>query len=309
MDKFFVSYAPFTRGQNDINKMFIYTVIALILPAVFGCMFFGLNALFIILLSVGFSCLFEFLFNALFWQKFKIDNCSCIITGLILGLTMPVKMPLYIVIFSAFVATFITKLAFGGLGRNKFNPALVGRLFASMFASTISSDLYTLQLKGETYVSFTQGGTNSILNLLTGNAVGNVGTTCTIIILVALVFLIYMGVIDWKIPVVSVIAYVGVSYYLTGMENALLNVCSGSFLFVSVFMMTDPNVSPNSFLSKILYSILFGALCAIVWKIGKLGEDTVFAVALFVNILSPIMDKYLVVKSRPLGGYRYARKN
>ena len=91
-----------------------------------------------------------------------------------------------------------------------------------------------------------------------------------------------------------------------GIENAVLNILSGSFLFVAVFMMTDPNTSPNTFLGILLYSILFGGLSALVWNMGKLGEDTVFAVALFVDMLVPFMDKYLVVKQKPLGGYRNA---
>lgn len=309
MDKFLVSYAPFVRSSNDINKMFLFTIIALILPSVYGVLFFGINALLILMICVVGCFLFELLFNLIIHNKAKPSDMSFLITALILGLTMPAKMPLYIVAISTFVATFMTKLAFGGLGKNKFNPALVGRLFASLFASTLSVDLYTLTLKGETYVSFTEGGTNSILNLLTGNAVGGIGTTCVIIMLIAYVFLIYFGIIDWKIPLLSVVAYVVASYYLVGMERALLNVCSGSFVFVSVFMMTDPNTSPNTFIGKIVYSIAFGVFSAVLWNIGKMGEDTVFVVALFVNMLVPFMDRYFVVRPRPLGGYRYAHKN
>ena len=46
MEKFVVSYAPFARSTNDTNKMFLYISTVLILPAVFGTMFFGIQALF-----------------------------------------------------------------------------------------------------------------------------------------------------------------------------------------------------------------------------------------------------------------------
>jgi hypothetical protein len=42
---------------------------------------------------------------------------------------------------------------------------------------------------------------------------------------------------------------------------------------------------------------------------GKLGENTVFVAAIMVNVLVPFMDKYLMIRQKPLGGYRYAHKN
>ena len=89
----------------------------------------------------------------------------------------------------------------------------------------------------------------------------------------------------------------------------MMNMLSGSFIFVSVFMITDPNTSPNSFVGKVIYSCLFGALSALVWKVGLLGENSIFAVALVVNLISPMLDKYIVVKPLSAGGYRNAYKN
>lgn len=309
MDKFVVSYSPFARSSNDINKMFIYTAIMLLLPTVYGCLFFGINSAFIVLVSVVVCFLSESLFNVFAIKKFKVENLSFLVTGLILALTLPVEIPLYIVAIVAFVAVFVVKMVFGGLGKNKFNPALVGRLLAGVLISDLATNFYQITLNGEKYVSFTAGGENSILNLFTGKAVGGIGTTCIAVILIAYVFLVYMSVIDWKIPLFSAIAYFITATNLVGLDGALLNICTGSFLFVSVFMMTDPNTSPNTFLGKVLYSALFGVLSAILWNKGSLGEDTVFAVALFVDMLVPVMDKYLIIRQKPLGGYRNAHKN
>lgn len=309
MNKFVVSYAPFVRSSNDINKMFVYTSIMLVFPLVYGCFFFGFFSLLIALASVATCFLAEALFNVLTTKKFKVNDLSFLVSGLILGLTMPVKMPIYIVIVSAFFANFVVKMLFGGLGKNKFNPAVVGRLFAGILVSGLAVNLYDFTLNGETYTSFTNGGENSILNLLTGKAIGGIGTTCIIIMLISYAFLVYMSVIDWKIPLLSVLSYFVVSFLLCGMEQAVLNICSGSFLFVCVFMMTDPNTSASTFLGKLVYSIMFGALSAWLWNIGLMGEETVFVVALIVDALVPFMDKYLFIKQKPLGGYRYASKN
>lgn len=306
MDKFVVSYSPFVRSSNDINKMYIYIAMALLLPLVFGCLFFGFMSFVIVLVSVLVSFLSECLFNVFEIGKFKVTNLSFLVSGLILGLTMPYKMPIYIVAITAFISIFIVKMVFGGLGKNKFNPAIVGRLVAGMFASSIATSLYEFTLNGEIYISFTLGGENSIMNLLSGKAIGGIGTTCVFAILIAYIFLVYMSVIDWKIPFISIIAYFVTATVLCGMEHAILNICSGSFLFVSVFMMTDPNTSPNSFLGKCLYSVIFGVLSAMLWNLTKMGEETIFVVGLIVNILVPFMDKYLIIKQKPLGGVRYA---
>ena len=306
MEQFAVSYSPFARSSNDINKMFSFTSLALLLPAVFGCMFFGFNSVFVILVSVIMCFVSEAFFNLLSLGKFKVTDFSFLVTGMVLSLTMPAKMPLFIVGISAFVSIFIVKMLFGGLGKNKFNPAIVGRLFAGILSSYLATDLYQITMNGEVYVSLAEGGENLLFNLFTGNAVGGIGTTCIVGIIIAYAFLVYMSVIDWKIPLVSALAYFVTAFLVCGMENAILNICSGSFLFVSVFMMTDPNTSPDSFLGKLAYSILFGMLSAVLWNMGSLGENTVFVAAIFVNVLVPFMNKYLVIKQKPLGGYRYA---
>ena len=53
MDKFVVSNSPFIHSGNDVNKMFLYTSLALIIPAIFGVMFFGINAFLILIDKAG----------------------------------------------------------------------------------------------------------------------------------------------------------------------------------------------------------------------------------------------------------------
>lgn len=309
MDKFVVTHAPFVRSSNDINKMFVYTAIALLMPLVYGCFFFGFDSLLIVLTAVATTFLTEGMFNLIADGKFKVRNLSFLVSGMILGLTMPVKMPLYIVAISALFADAVVKMCFGGLGKNSFNPAIMGRLFAGVVASWTAENLFELTINGEAYTSLALGGENTILNLITGKAVGGIGTTCAVIMVIAYVFLVYMNVIDWKVPLLSAISYLAVSFALCGIEHAVMNLCSGAFLFVCVFALSDPNTSASTFLGKLLYAILFGGLSALLWKNGAMGEDTIFVVALIVNILVPFMDKYLFIRQKPLGGYRNASKN
>lgn len=308
MGSFIVLNSPFVHSGNDVNKMFLYTSVALVVPAVYGIIFFGIEAMLLILASLASCMLSEMLFNFINGKKFKVDNFSFFVTGMILALTLPVKTPIWVLALSAFFSIFVIKQAFGGLGFNKFNPANCGRCLAGVIVPALSSSLYSFTLNGDTYESLATGGVNNITDLLSGQAVGGIGTTCILLIVVCAIILTYTRVIDIKIPVVAIAAYFVTAMLKVGFEQAIINMLSGSFIFVCVFMLTDPNTSPDTFLGKLLYSVLFGALSALCWINGSIGENTVFAVALFVNILSPIFDRYLAIKPISHGGIRNAHK-
>jgi len=105
------------------------------------------------------------------------------------------------------------------------------------------------------------------------------------------------------------LSYLVVGILLDGFEMATINLCSGSFIFVTIFMMTEPNTSPNTLMGEILYSVMFGALSALAWHYGFFGESCVFVVALIINIFVPFMDRFLILKPATIGGYRHAHKN
>lgn len=308
MGNFVVFNSPFVHSGNDVNKMFLYMAVALVVPAVYGVIFFGITALIMILVSLASCMISEMLFNVINGNKFKVDNFSFFVTGMILSLTLPINTPILAVIASAFFSIFIVKQAFGGLGFNKFNPANTGRCFAGIIVPALGTALHTFSLNGETYESLTTGGVNTLSNLLAGQAVGGIGTTCILLIAICAIALAFAKVIDFKIPFFAILAYFITAFISVGFEQALFNMLSGSFIFVCVFMMTDPNTSPDTYLGKLLYSILFGVISALCWINGNLGENTIFAVALFVNILAPIFDRYLTLRPISRGGIRNAHK-
>lgn len=309
MENFIVTNSPFVRKKYDINKMFLSVIIALMLPTIYGVMYFGFNALLVIIASVCSCLLFEIVYNMFEKKKFVVNDFSSIVTGFILGLTMPVNAPIWIVILSSFITIICVKFAFGGLGRNKFNPACVGRCFAGMAVAGFSGELFETTLNGEILVSLTMGGSNTIMNLILGQGVGGIGTTCIFMLIICYVFLVYNGTIDFAIPIIAVLSYFLVALKLVGLEQAMLNMLSGSFVFVSIFMLTDPNTSPDTKLGKFIYAFAFGALSAVVWNMKFLGENTVFAVLLFVNLFTPMMDQYFCWNPITLGGIRNAHKN
>ncbi len=308
--KFVVSNSPFVRSKNDLNRLLWYTAIVLLFPLVYGIVIFGFKSLIVVLISVGSCALFEALYNLFDQHKFKIYNISFLITGLILALSLPVNIPIVVLVISDFFAIIVVKMVFGGLGRNIFNPACTARCLAGLILPSLTAELYTTTFSGDEYISVAAGGTNTLQNMMAGKAVGNIGTTCIVVMLICLCILAYLKIIEAKLPIISILSFIVIDFILThSFDMVAINICSGSFIFVSIFMLTEPNTSPNTLLGKILYSFAFGSLSAIVWNMGFLGENTAFAVALFINIFVPFMDKYLVSRPTTLGGFRNAYKN
>ena len=135
-------------------------VISLLPCALTGCIFFGWQALLIILMSV-FACvatefIYFFIANKGFNNKCRDAKAVCmrwlkqfdltsVVTGLILALIIPVTdkwyQVFYEVIFGAVFAIALVKMLFGGTGKNLVNPAAAARVF--MFLS-FSLTAYTV---------------------------------------------------------------------------------------------------------------------------------------------------------------------
>ena len=125
-----VSGSPHVHGAESVKRIMWDVNIALVPIFVVSLIFFGLDALFVSLVSVFCCILFQWLIEKFLLKKpTSISDGSAIITGLLLAFNVPSNLPLWIVAIGAFVAIVVGKMTFGGLGKNPFNPALVGRVF------------------------------------------------------------------------------------------------------------------------------------------------------------------------------------
>lgn len=309
MDKFFVSHSPFIRANSDTNKMFLYASIALVVPAIFGVTFFGIRALLVILLSVGTCFASECLYNFIKKLRFFVDDFSFFVTGLTLALLMPINVPYYALMLSGFISVFVTKMAFGGLGRNDLNPALVGRGFAGMICPTMIAEMFNFSDGTNTYLSIFSGGSYTLTEVLSGRVAGAIGTTCVLVIAFCFIFLSVTKTIDFKIPLISVLTFVLVGLFLWDLETLAIRLCSCSFLFISVFMLTDPNTSADTFLGKFVTVALFGALSPLMINNAVLGENALVFLALLSNLLVPFVNKLFSWRPIQMGGIRNAHKN
>ena len=125
-----ISGSPHVHANESIKKI-MYSVIYAMIPAMLvSFYFFGLDAVRVMAVSVVACIAVEYLIQKyLIKGDLTINDGSAIVTGVLLAFNVPSNLPTWIIVVGAIVAIGIAKMAFGGVGKNPFNPALVGRVF------------------------------------------------------------------------------------------------------------------------------------------------------------------------------------
>ena len=125
-----ISASPHVHTGRTVASCMWNVVIALLPALAASLYFFGLGAAVVILTSVAGCVTVEYAVTRwMFHRPATILNGSAVLTGLLLAFNLPSNIPVWIVLIGCVVAIGIGKMAFGGLGCNVWNPALVGRVF------------------------------------------------------------------------------------------------------------------------------------------------------------------------------------
>ena len=128
--RFELAMSPHVGATQTTRKIMFDVVIALLPALAAATWFFGPRALLIVFLSVATAVVAEFL--CLKFMKrpvsFALDG-SAIVTGMLLAYNLPSGVPIWLPVIGTAFAIVVGKQAFGGLGHNIVNPALLGRAF------------------------------------------------------------------------------------------------------------------------------------------------------------------------------------
>lgn len=316
----YVSPSPHIHGGDSISKNMYGVLIALIPAFLVSLYFFGLGALIVTCVSVVSCVAFEYLITKyLLKREATISDGSAILTGVLLAFNLPSNLPFWIIIIGALAAIGIGKMSFGGLGRNIFNPALVGRVFllisfpAQMTTWPVVDALqafpmtYTDANTGATVLHLIkQGGQHlpDYTSLLIGMKGGSLGEVCALALLLGFIYLLWKKIISWHIPVAiigTVFIFTGIMYLVNPVTyvNPVYHILSGGLLLGAIFMATDYVTSPMSHVGMIVYGIGIGLLTSLIRLFGSYPEGMSFAI-LIMNALTPLIDTY--IKSKHFGG-------
>jgi electron transport complex protein RnfD len=281
--------------------------VSLVPAAVASVYLFGLRSAFVIVTSVLACLVTELASNLVFRKPITVADGSAAVTGILLAFTLPPTAPLWMVAIGGFLAIFVAKQLFGGLGYNIFNPALAARAillaswpvtmttwikpvrsFLGADAVTSASPLGVIQEAART--GGASGPPPGYLDLLLGTVPGSLGETCKIALLLGAILLLLFRIIDWRIP----LTYIGAVFVLSipfG-RDPLAAVLSGGLILGAFFMATDLVTSPTTKGGKLLFGLGCGILTALIRSWGGFPEGVCYSI-LFMNSLTPLIDKYV----------------
>ncbi len=128
MRSFPTSDAPHVPPRTTVAKVMLLVLFALLPGVLAYTWFFGPGILIQILLATGFALLFEFLMLRMRRQPLQpfINDYSAVVTAVLFALSIPPLAPWWISLIAMLFAISFAKHLYGGLGRNVFNPAMVG---------------------------------------------------------------------------------------------------------------------------------------------------------------------------------------
>lgn len=283
---------PFIHTYSS-TRVVMYDVIIALLPLVFvAWLAYGINALKLIGVSIITAIIVEWIFSfILLKKKNSILDGSAIVTALLLVFTLSPATPWYVVSFGTFSAILFGKILWGGIGKNLFNPALVGREFMAVFFASImaSPDIWKTSSMLTT-PAFNINSSSFIDNYLiqliykTSGALGEYSIICLII---GGIYLIMRNRISWHIPFAILTSFV-VLLYIFGSEN--LDYSLAGILLGTIFMATDLPSSPTTKHGKLYYGIMIGVAIYCFIKGGCRYEYMSFAILLLNAFSSQISN-------------------
>lgn len=301
-----VSSNPHIRSKASTSRIMLCVVIALLPAAAFGVYNFGLNALFLILITIASCVLSEFLFDVICHKKNSIGDLSAVVTGLLLALNLPPKAPWWIGVIGGAFAIIVVKMLFGGLGQNFMNPALGARCFLLISFTSIMTNFECDAYTGATPLAALKAGESvNVFDMVVGRTAGTIGETSMIAIVIGACFLLLVGVIDLRIPGSYIVSFVVFLCIFGGhgidFDFIAAHLAGGGLMLGAFFMATDYVTRPITIKGQYLYGILLGVLTGIFRIYGAGAEGVSYAIILG-NILVPLIEKITLPKGFGKGG-------
>jgi electron transport complex protein RnfD len=318
-----VSHSPHQFGSESVQKIMFRVLIAMVPAFAVSLIFFGLGALVVTGIAVV-SCLaFEYLITRfMFKTESTLWDGSAAVTGVLLAFNVPSNLPVWMIVIGSLVAIGVAKMSFGGLGKNPFNPALVGRVFllisfpvqmtswpkaiesrfAYLDATTGATPLAILKegIKNGQPLSDLMKEVPDYAQMLIGNMGGSLGEISALALILGGLYLIIKKVITWHIPgsiLATVVVFTGILWMIDPGKYAdpLFHLLTGGIMLGAIFMATDMVTSPMTPVGQIIFGVGIGLITCLIRIFGAYPEGVSFAI-LIMNAFVPLIDKYVKPK-------------
>ena len=294
------------RGQGGIGKVMWQVNLALLPGFAVLLYFYGAgylqNLLVAVIAGIGIEALGLFL-RGRDWQRTSLDG-SVVLTCALIALAAPPAISSIALLTAVATAVLLAKHAFGGLGRNLFNPAMVGYAvavvsFPSAFAIwpiptdgvTTATALETLKsLDGLTYDELHQA--NYGFGRYGGYGLEQAGIAFAL----GGAYLVWKKLAAWRVSTAFLLTlgFCAVAGYDNGSSTTggspQQHLLSGGTLLAAFFVLTDPVTHPSRTSAQWWFGALAAVLTYAIRTVGAYPDGIAFAV-LLANATSPVLDQ------------------
>ncbi|MXZ43892.1 MAG: RnfABCDGE type electron transport complex subunit D [Gammaproteobacteria bacterium] len=228
----------------------------------------------------------------------SVRDGSAVITGMLIGLCLPPTVALWIPIVAAISAITLGKLVFGGLGKNLFNPAMVG--YALVLVAFPMQLIYLDGMTGATALDVLKHHEGDSTRALANHpAFGSIGARqfewLNLAFLVGGIYLVLLRIVPWILPLsvlLGVVVPALVLYPITEAHNfgtPWFHLFAGGTMLTAFFIATDPVTSPSTKLPQIIFGFFVGSVAFFIRCFGTWADGFAFAILLG-NALLPILE-------------------
>ncbi len=314
-DLLIVNASPHISGRTNVTAAMRIVVIALMPAFFFSVYLFGWRVIAITLISI-ISCLAaEALMQRMLGKKITIKDSSAALTGLLLAFNLPPGVPFWMPVVGSFFAIVFAKQLFGGLGYNFINPALAGRAFLMASWPSHMTKLWLAPTGGTisgidtitaaTPLSLLKNPANygdpvqivsqlnapaTIQNLFFGRVGGCLGETPALLLLIGGLFLLAVGIIDYRIVGGYLGSFILLATVLPTKGSMMFHLFSGGLFLGVFFMATDWVTSPITKKGRWIFGIGCGILTMIIRVWGGYPEGVSYSI-LLMNVFTPLIDR------------------
>lgn len=310
--------------ENGVRSDMTDMIIALLPLAAWGVYLYGTRVVTLILISVIFSVLFDFLTPVVLKKPNTVSDLSGVVIGFMTALLMPASAPLWLPVFGAFVSVVLIKHIAGSLTRIRLHPSAAAAAVMYIAFPRIMRAVPEIKTKLPA-VSMNAGAhqtavlpleklmsgsfpSQSDWDLFFGMRPGAVGELSAFLIIAGAVWLMARRVTDLRQPLAFILTLGILSYVfprlaiasdLLSIRYAIDCVFSGSAVFCSFLMTSYPGPAPVSRRARLASGIIGGALLFGLRSLAAPSADAV-PVILAMNLLARPLD--LILKPSVLGG-------
>lgn len=295
--------APHKKGTLTTKRIMQYVLLALLPAGIYGILHFGRKAAMILAITCICAVVTEVVTEKLLKEPVRAGDLRILVTGVIMAYCLPPTVDWYLAAIAGVLCALFMTLGTIVFEKNIVSPVILTRL---ILMYTFREQMSYYALDGLTMAtplrSFQGNGLVSTLNMILGNVSGCIGETSTILLCMGAIFLIVMGIMDFRVAgmyLFSFAAFMAVfggyglsSYYLT------VQLAGGGFMLALWFIAPAYSTLPITKGGRWLYGIVLGVFTGFFRLFGPNTENLCFAI-LLANLTVPLLEKITI--RRPFG--------